>query len=88
MNDLTILKQNVWKTFLVKIFKKRYYMAKKYTLPIGKGFYVSKIIFIRLILYRCCFQGYTLNFFYKQLRSGPSTESCLVKPEIPVLKVA
>ena len=30
----------------------------------------------------------TLNLFYKQLRSGPSTESCLVKPEIPVLKVA
>ena len=30
----------------------------------------------------------TLFFYYKQLRSGPSTESCLVKPEIPVLKVA
>ena len=38
--------------------KKSYYMAKKYTLPIGKGFYVSKIIFITPILYRCCFQDY------------------------------
>ena len=53
--------QNAWKTFLVKLFKKIYYMVKKYTLPIGKGFGVSKIIFIRPILYRCCLQDYTVQ---------------------------
>ena len=36
-------------------------MAKKYTLPIGKGFYVNKTIFITPILYRCCFQDYMVK---------------------------
>ena len=36
-------------------------MAKKYILPIGKGFYVSKIIFITSILYRCCFEDYMVQ---------------------------